>query len=232
MAEGIATYFESSAHHNPRSNTGVSLSGDRLRLQADLSMRAPEDRTEIVPNVRSGFTLGESIDIETRVNFTELNTGSDASFDTRLHLRSLGPFFDELEGTVRRSPDGLTTQLLRLGFYQIVGNASAITPITLTGRAIYELTQGAPLAEAGRKRGLETRLTGLTSPLPGAGALSLTVEQISGARPQSNRALAFDQSWSYRNVAELGLKMKLLRATYTTADDLEPSIDFTWHSRF
>lgn len=233
MADGVATYFESSANQNPRSNTGVSVSGDRLRLRADLSMRAPDDRTEIVPNVRSGFTLGETIDIETRVNFTEWNRGTDPSFDTRLHLRSLGPFFDELEGISSRSPNGLTSQLLRLAFYQIVGNASAIAPITLTGRAIYEVTQGAALTDASRKRrGLETRLAGFMSPLPGAGALSLEIEQITGARPQSNRSLAFDQSWIYRNVAELGLKMRLLRTTDTTAGDLEPSIDFTWHSRF
>lgn len=233
-ADGVDAYFESSARDRPRSNAGVSVSGDKLRFKADVSMRAPHDRTEIVPNLTSGFVLGRNLDIETRVNLAEWNTGADASFDTRVHFRSLGPFFDELEGSVRRSPDGLTSQLLRLGFYQVVGNASAVTPITLTGRAIYEVTQAAASADRDRRRlGFETRLAGFMSPfVPGAGALSLKIEHVSGPQSESRGTLAFDQSWTLRNTAELGLNFKVLRATHTTADDLEPSIDFTWRGRF
>lgn len=233
LADGVTTYFQSSANQHPLSNAGVSVSGDRLRLKADVSMRAPNDRTEIVPNVSSGFTLGKNLDIETRVNLTEWNTGSDGSFDTRLHLRSLGPFVDELEGRVRRTPDGLTSQLLRLGFYQIVGNATALTPITLTGRAIYEVSQSAALADPTRRYGVETRLAGFMSPfVPGAGALSFKVEYVDGPRPENRSTLAFDQSWKFRDIADLGLKLKVLHTPHLTTDDLEPSLDFTWHSRF
>jgi hypothetical protein len=233
IADALTTYFESSANQNPRSNAGVSVSGDRLRLKADVALRAPNDRTEIVPNLSSAFVLGKNLDIETRVNLAEWNTGTDASFDTRLHIRSLGPFFDELEGRVRRSPDGLTSQLLRLGFYQIVGNATAVTPITLTGRAIYEVTRGAALSEEGRRLGFETRLAGFMSPfVPGAGALSLKVERVGGPRPGSQSTLAFDQRWTFRDMAQLGVNFKVLRATHSTANELEPSLDFTWHSQF
>jgi hypothetical protein len=204
-----------------------------LSLKADVALRAPNDRAEIVPNLTSAFVLGKNLDIETRVSFAEWNTGADPSFDTRLHIRSLGPFFDELEGRVRRSPDGLTSQLLRLGFNQIVGNATAVSPVTLTGRAIYEVTKGAALAQDGHRLGLETRLAGFVSPLlPGAGALSLKVERVSGAQPENASTLAYDQAWTIRHGAQLGLNFKVLRATFTTADELRPSLDFTFRTQF
>jgi hypothetical protein len=186
--------------------------------------------TEIVPNLSSAFVLGKNLDIETRVNFAERAT----TFDTRLHVRSLGPFFDELEGRVWRSPDGLTNQLLRLGFYQIVGNATAVSPLTLTGRAILEVSNSAGFADPGRRRfGVETRFAGFVSPfVPGKGALSFKVERVVGPRPESARTLGFDQSWTMRNLTKLGLNLKLLHATQSTERDIEPSIDFTWRSEF
>ena len=48
VAGGVTSYFESSANQKPRGNAGVSVTSDRVRLNADLAVRAPNRTTEIV----------------------------------------------------------------------------------------------------------------------------------------------------------------------------------------
>ena len=238
LADGITTYFESSANQKPRGNAGLSVEGDRLRVTADVALQAPNARTQIIPNISSAFAIAKNLDIETRVNLAEWNTGADAAFDTRLHFRSLGPFFDELEGRIWRSPDGLSRQILKLGFYQILNDARSLTPLTVTGKAIFETTRR-PTMPAGTDRsddhrvGVETVVTGLMSPfITGANALSLRLEKVTGANPESASSLAYNQSWTIRNLTKLGFDLKLLRATHSTANEFEPSFDFTWRGEF
>ena len=136
QAQGVTTYFESSGTaQKPRSNAGLSVGRDRLRMRADIAVRGARtaspaqamvrrssSSTEVVPNLRSAFTLAKNLDIETRVSFAEWNTGTDTTFDTRLRYRkSLNAFFKELDGSFWRLPGGLTKQVLRLGFDQILG---------------------------------------------------------------------------------------------------------------
>jgi hypothetical protein len=238
-ADGLlTTYVESAgALLRPRSNAGVAVERDGMRLKADLSLQAPNKATQIVPNVSSAFTIGRSLDIETRVNLAEFNTRTDANFDTRLHFRSLGPFFDELEGRIWRSPDGLSRQLLRLGFYQTLGTTSAgEPPLTLTGRTFFETSQAAASATrtAGTRRyGVETLVKGLTpSFVPGDGTLSFKLERTSGNRPESLSTVAYNQAWTMTNLTKLGFNLKFLRQTYSLADDFDPTIDFTWRTEF
>ena len=145
-AEGFKSYFESFASQKPRTDAGVSVEGDRLRLEADLSMRSPGDATEIVPHLRSSFAISDKLGVETHVDFAEWNTRaklSEATFDTRVRFRTSAPFLEELEGQVWRSPDGQSKEMLKVGFYQTLRPADASPALTLRGKAVFETAVGA-----------------------------------------------------------------------------------------
>lgn len=253
QAEGVTTYFESSGTaQKPRSNAGLSIGGDRLRMRADLAVRGAwtaspthalyrrsSGSTEVVPNVRSAFTIAKNLDIETRVNFAEWNAGADTTFDARLRYRkSLNAFFDELDGSFWRLPGGLTRQVLRLGFDQTLGDDGAIAPRAITGAALVEATQNAAADLPGRsgdthKVGLETRVAGLLSPfLTADHSVSLKVEKTVGMRPERASTLAYDQSWTPNPLTELGFNLIFRRDTYSAASAFTPSLTFTWRSQF
>jgi len=244
-AQSFTTYLESSAaDQKPRSNLGLSIRGDRIQLRAGVAIRGianpddphhygPGEHTEVVPSLRSAFSVAKNLAIETRVSLPEWNAGTDATLDTRLRYRkSLDTFFNELDGSFSRSPEGFTKQMLRLGFRQLVGHGLASTPLTITGAAIFEARQhAADLAGDSHKVGVETRVTGLMPRLSASDhSLSFKVERIVGARPESASTLAYDQSWTLSPLTDMGLSLKVLRRTYSSLD-YEPSIDFSWHSR-
>ncbi len=249
-AQDLTTYLEASGNGlNPRSNAGLAVQTDRLRMRADLALRGQEvvtpslglasrsGSTEVVPNLRSALTIAKNLDIETRVNFAEWNTRSDTTFDTRLrYRRSLDAFFDELDGSLWRSPDGLTKQSLRLGFNRILGEFGGFSPLTIAGQAIFETTQDAAaagLSNGSRKLGIETRLAGFTSAfLAVHHALIFKVEKTSGAHPASESAVTYDQSWKVSPMTKLGLNLQFLRQSYSPADDFEPSMGLSWRSQF
>lgn len=252
-AEGLATYFESSGtEHKPRSNAGLAIQGrDWLQLRAGIALRAtasPGDSTqlrpsgsstEIVPNLRSTVSLAENLDIETRVSFADWNAGAGPTAYTRLHYRkSLDTFVDELDGSIWRSHDGLTTQSLRLGFNQLLGDAGAIVPLTISGAAIFEATQSAgasPAESSGGSRtvGVETRVTGLMSRfLATDHGLTFKAEKTVGVHRESMSVLAYDQAWTLGSLTSLGFKLEFPRRSSSAADDFEPSIGFDWQGRF
>ena len=239
----VTSYFESSASQKPRGNAGVSVTGDRIRLNADLALRAPNRTTEIVPRVSSAFAISNRFALETRVDLSDWNSSTvvpGAKVDTRLHYKSSAPFLDELEGRVWRSPDGQSGRILKFGFYQKLSDASALTPFTIRSKAVVETTVGnAPYISSGaapgnrpenRRFGLETELGGglMSHAFSGRGAFKIKLDKIAGSRPETARSVAYDQSWKL-GLAQLGLNLKMLRATYTTAGALEPSVGFTWH---
>jgi hypothetical protein len=247
-AESLTPYIESSGtEHKPRSNLGLSIRGDRLQLRADVALRGiagamdsaerlPGGKTEVVPNLRSAFSLAKNLDLETRVSFAEWNAGTDATLDTRLRYRkSLNAFVDELDGSIWRSPEGHTKQTLRLVFHQALGDAGSIAPVTLSGAAILEASQQSQPVEAlradTRKIGLETRITGL---MPRYAlfdqSVTFKLEKTIGARSNSASTLAYDQSWTVRTLTRLGFSLKYVRRTDRLLNHGEPSLDFTWRS--
>jgi hypothetical protein len=250
IAQTLTPYWESSGTGvKPRSNAGLAVQTDRLKMRADFALRAqqsattsvgptlPGGRTEVVPNLRSALTIAKNLDIETRVNFAEWNARSATTVDTRVrYRRSLDLFFDELDGSLWRSPDGLTKQSLRLGFEQILGDFGSLSPLTITGQATFETTQdGAAtgLASDSRKIGVETRLAGFTSPFLAADhALIFKAERTSGARPASASAVTYDQSWTVSPMTKLGVNLQFLRQSYRPTNGFEPSIDVSWRSQF
>ena len=249
-AQGLSTYLESSGTGlKPRSNAGLAVETDRLRMRADFALRAqqlaasplglvpPGGRTEVVPNLRSSVSLAKNLDLETRVNFAEWNAHSNTTFDTRVrYKKSLDVFFDELDGSLWRSPDGLTKQTLRLGFKPIVVDYGGMSPLRITGQAMFETTEvtaAAGLSGDNRKVGVETKLAGFPSAfLATHQALTFKVERTSGAQPASASAVSYDQSWTVSPMTKLGLNLGFLRQSYAPADDFEPSLDFSWRSQF
>ena len=114
-----------------------------------------------------------------------------------------------------------------------LGGAS---PLTLTGYATFETTQGVAtpgLSNDGRKVRVETKLAGFTSPFLGAdNALTFKVEKTYGARPASASAVTYDQSWTVSTMSKLGVNLQLLRQSLRAGNDFEPSMDLSWRSQF
>ena len=245
-AQTLTPYVESSGtEQKPRSNLGVSIRGDRLQMRADVALRgtttavgavqrSPGGSTEVVPNLRSAFAVAKNLDLETRVSFAEWNARSDATLDTRLRYRkSLNAFIDELDSSIWRSPDGQTKQTLRLGFNQPLGDAGAVSPVTISGAAIFEANQHDRALETlwadTRKVGVETRVTGL---MPRYAlfdqSVTLRLERTMGMSASSASTLAYDQSWTVRSLTKVGFSLKFLRRTDSLVNQSEPSFDFTW----
>ncbi len=248
LAQGLDTYFESSGTGvKPRSNAGVTMRTDRLRMQADLALRSQQissaplrlappggSSTEVVPNLRSALKLAKNLDIETRVNLTEWNAGSDTTFDTRVrYKRSLDIFFDELDGSLWRSPDGAMKQSLRLGFKQTLADFGGSAPLTIAGQAIFETTQNAAATGDSHKIGFETKLAGFNPTfLTGDQALLFKVERTSGAQRAIASTVTYDQSWVTSPMSKLALQLQLLRHSYDSANDFQPSMGLSWRSQF
>lgn len=249
-AQAVTTHFESSGtEQKPRSNAGLSIQHERLRVRADVVLRGAaasseatspraSGRTEVVPNLRSGFTLAKNLDIETRVSFAEWNAGTDATVDTRLSYRKpLDTFFDQLDGSVRHSADGLTTQTLRLGFHEILGDIGATEPLTIAGEATFEAAQNAAaplptMSGDSRRVGLETRIGGLMPDFVAANhTLTFRVERTAGARPERASMFAYDQSWTLGSLTRIGFNMKLQRRAGFELDHVEPSIHLNWRTQ-
>src|SRR5689334_21604315 len=72
-AQGIATYFESSANQKPRGDAGLSVTSDRVKLNADVALRAPDGDTRIIPQISSAFALTSRLGLETKVRFDDWN---------------------------------------------------------------------------------------------------------------------------------------------------------------
>lgn len=250
LAQGLTPYVESSGTElKLRSNAGLTMQTDRLHMRADLALRGQQvatpsfgltslgGKTEVVPNLRSSLTIAKNLDIETRVNFTEWNARSATTFDTRVrYKKALDTFFDELDGSLWRSPDGWTKQSLRLGFKQALGDFGDASPLMLTGHATFETTQNAAAAgssSGGRKVGIETKLAGFTPAfLTAEHALIFKVERTSGAQPSGASTVTYDQSWTTSPMSKLALQLQLLRQSYTPAGDFEPSMGLSWRSQF
>lgn len=256
QAQGVTAYLESSGTQQKlRSNAGLSLQNDRLRMRAGLALRTqqiaapshaldarPSGSTEVVPTLRSALTLAENLDLETVVSFAEWNARSDTKFDTRLRYTKplrMFFFFDELDGSLWRSPEGLTKQRVRLGFHELLGgDGLGLVPLTIAGEAVFEATQSGAAALAGqssesRRLRLETRVAGLMPAFLGADhAVGFSVEKTAGTRTESASTVTYDQSWTLSPLTKLGLNLQFLRQSYSAADDFEPSLDFTWRSKF
>jgi hypothetical protein len=122
-----------------------------------------------------------------------------------------------------------------------LSDANALTPITIRSKAVVETTVGTAASVPGsvstfssrpenRRFGIETEVGGLMSRLvSGRGALKIQLDKIAGSRPETAGSLAYDQLWKLGLAGQLGLNLKMLRASYGTAGAFEPSLGFTWH---
>jgi hypothetical protein len=251
QAQELSTYFESSGtEQKPRSNAGFAVQGDKLRIRGELALRGrqlhtagdalqlrTESSTEIVPSLRSAFTLTKNLNIETGFSFAEWNASADTRFDARLRYRkTLHAFFDELDGSVWRSPEGSTSHRVRLGFRETLANAGTHAPVMLSGEATYEGTQGAAARAAQSRKQqvrIEARVAGLMPEFLGAHhAVGLKVEKAVGGRPERASALTYNPSWAPSSLTNLGLNIQLLRRTHSAAGSFAPSLDLSWRGKF
>jgi hypothetical protein len=254
QAQGVTTYLESSGTQQKlRGNAGLSLQNDWLRMRAGLALRTqqiaapdyaldarPSGSTEVVPTLRSALTLAKNLALETGVSFAEWNARSDTKFDTRLrYTKPLRMFFDELDGSLWRSPEGMTKQRVRLGFHELLGgDGLGLAPLTIAGEAVFEATQGGSAALAGqsnesRRLRLATQVAGLLPAFLGANhTVGFSVEKTAGTRTQSSSTVTYDRSWTLSPLTKLGLNLQFLRRSYSGVDDFEPSLDFSWRSKF
>lgn len=240
-AADVAHYFSSSAGasspeapatgRQPRGDAGMAVSRDKLRLAADVALRAHDGGTQVLPKVSSVVALAPRIDLETRLDLTEWNSGSrllDAKFATRLHVQAPAPFLDELEGRFWRMPDGRTGRLLGLGFYQRLSNGHGLAGLTLRTRATLETT-----SDATERVAFETELGGLQpNATAGRAALRLKVVRNLGVSTTTAHSVAYDRSWTLPGTAEVALNLGMLRSTSASGAAVEPTLGMSWRAGF
>jgi hypothetical protein len=229
-AADVERYFASTANDKPRGDAGLALKNSRLRFAADVALRARDDTTEILPKLTSKLALAPRVDLETRVDLAEWNSSSrllDAKFATKLHVQAPAPFLDELEGRVWRLPDGQTGRLLRLGFYQRMGERHGSDALSLRTKATVETG-----SVVGRRLAVETELKGF-DPAPGKGrsALRLKVVRSFGAAPEAARTLAYDRAWSLPGASQIAVNVGVQESTapLDTAGPT-PSFGVSWRA--
>jgi hypothetical protein len=242
-AADVSSYFDSAAGRKPHGNAGLVVASDWIQLKADVALRSQSGSTEIVPNVRSVFDVGARLDVETRVDLADRNGNGDApgaTMNTRVHYDPPPKFLEAVDGVVWRSRDGQTGEKLNIAFRKIIATERE-RPITIRGRAGVETTTlpvagligDASPADQSHRYGLETEIRGLLSGLVrGSGALRLKVERFAGARVETVRSLAYDYSWTVRNIAHLGLNVGVRHDRQPALVVSEPSLGLTWRAQF
>ncbi len=235
LAADVVRYFESSANGKPRSDAGLAVSSDRLRVDASLAMRAPDGDTRIVPKVSSAVAINRRIGLETRVDLPEWNDHGRshyAKFDTRLHVKTPAPFVDELEGRMWRSPDGQSGRTLEVGFYQRLREDHLGAPLTIRSKATLETSTGGTLEER-RSLGVETEIRGLMSGAGGGkGALRVKLSKSVGPSSQSSRSVAYDRSWAMSGLTNIAVNVGMRHSTSDSAVTVEPSFGLRWNGEF
>jgi hypothetical protein len=239
-AADVSSYFDSTAGRKPHGNAGLVVASDWMQLKADVALRAQSGGTQVVPNVRSVFDVGSRVDVETRVDLADRNGNNGATMNTRVHYDPPPKFLEAVDGIVWKSPDGQAGEKLNIAFRKVIATDRE-RPITVRGQAAVETTTSAIAglvgdtspADQSHRYGLETEIRGLLSGIVrGSGALRLKVERFAGARVETIRSLAYDYSWTVRDIAHLGLNVGLRHDTQPARVVSEPSFGLTWRAQF
>lgn len=230
-AADVAHYFASSADSKPRGDAGMALSSEKVRLAADVALRAQDGGTQVLPKVSSTVALAPRIDLETRLDLAEWNSSNDpfdARFATRLRVQAPTPFLDELEGKFWRLPDGRTGRLLGLGFYQRIGDDHGSKRLTVRTRATVETA-----SDTTHRVALETEFGGLTPRLStGRGALRFRVVRDLGPSALDASSVAYDRSWTLPSTAKVAFNLGMQRSETTAGALLEPTAGISWRAGF
>jgi hypothetical protein len=195
-----------------------------------------------VPNVRSLFDVGTRVDVETRLDLADRNGNAGAfAANTRVHYDPPPQCLEAIDGTVWRSPDGQAGEKLNIAFRKVVGAADRDGPITIRARAAIETTRldvvpavadAASPGEASHRIGLEAEIRGLLRGIvAGRSALRVKVDRFVGARVETVRSLAYDYSWTVRDVVQLGLNVGMQSTTQPASVASGPSLGLTWRAR-
>jgi len=230
-AAEISSYFDSSARGQPRGDAGLTLSGDKVRMAADLALRGNDGATEIVPHLSSAMRLSPRMRLQTRFDLPDWNTRTDlldARVATQLNLQTPTPFLHEVEGDVWRAPDGQTGGRFTLGFRQKLWEDARSSAITIQGKATFE-----KVSARSERVALETEVRGLkSSTATGHSALRLRIARSRGAEPDTSRSVAYDRSWELPSASQLALNVGMLQVARPDADSVEPTLAVSWRGEF
>jgi hypothetical protein len=230
-AAELSSYFDSSARGQPRGDAGLALSGEKIRMAADLALRGNDRGTEIVPHLSSAMRLSPRMRLETRFDLTDWNARADlldARVATQLSVQTPTPFLHELEGDVWRAPDGQTGGRFTLGFRQKLSEGMGSTAITIQGKATFE-----KVSARSERVALETEVRGLkSSTATGHSALRLRIARSRGAEPDTSRSVAYDRSWKLPSASQLALNVGMLQVERPDVDSVEPTLAVSWRGEF
>ncbi len=235
------TPYLTAADGKPSTKAGLRLNDGALSIHADLAVNSESAVTRALPQVSSELALAEWIGFATSVKLPDWNGAAGqagAIFDTRLHFEPGAPFIDRIEGRLRRDPDGLERQSLKLGFSDALGWLDGAGQVAFKGSAIIE-GKTEPGSDGSLTMGFEASLDGFDVPALGLGAfglrqpsgsVSLSVRQEAGASAQKERlaSVAYDHSWAFLGTGQLGLTL----AASQSRERVEPALGISWQAAF
>jgi len=176
------TPYLTASDGKPSTNAGLRVNDGVLSIHADLAVNSESAVTRALPQVSSELALAEWIGFATSVKLPDWNGAAGqagAIFDTRVHFEPGAPFIDRIEGRLRRDPDGLERQSLKLGFSDALGWVDGAGNVAVKGSAIIE-GKTEPGSDGSLTMGFEASLDGFDVPALGLGDLGL--RQPSGRR--------------------------------------------------
>jgi hypothetical protein len=211
-------------------DTALELFGGRpLGIRTDVTVRDGPGRLETSSSVTSAWGLGPALNVQSVLKMDDdPHAGWQRSvLDTRLVYRSPVAFIERLEGQIRRNAGGGAQQSLAILLPELSAGIEHGTSFSVTGKALISELESVDGLET-RTFGFETKFSGFLPPLLGGrNALRFTLERGLAADGPRTSSFAYDHAWSPGD-ASIGLNLKMLRE----ADELAPSMDITWSTRF
>ncbi len=212
--------------------------GEKLNIQTSVNLpdwNSGIDFTHATFDTR--FNLRSPVPFVTRLDARIRHLANGVSHDTSVHFRSPVSFLDQLEGRVRRSPNGVSRYSLNLGFSERLSAANAEMPFAISGKATFE-KMSRPHRPDTILMGMETVLTGIiprdlggqlsTRHSTSSNRLVLRYERKTGGQESYTASIAYDHSWSIREVTEIELSLKV----HEVADKMSSLLDVRWQAQF
>lgn len=213
----------------PQGSAGFYFTTNAFRVRSYLAVRADGGRTYVAPQVVSSVEIAPKMSIETRFDFAEWNTNSallDSAVEVKFRVRSELPLIDEIEGRVRRAPDGLQHNTLYLAVAEDIASSEAGRPVTFGARATFEQT-GSEGMPALTSKGLQASLAGFGR-TDVENRLAISYKAQSGTRGDRVGSISFGRSWPINAFTRLTVSCELIDAEAARSHN----VGLSWRSEF